>query len=265
MVRRHYSSFDELLQVMKESKLPVPTALQEIQEIKVPDATKWLKVFCAEIYRRMGIAPRWQPEYDQIANWLADNQHKGLVLWGDPGRGKTTFVRFILPAIFTWQGIASKWVGDESELETPDDFQSEIGTLKSKRAIFITHVGEDRTGKERSLSPFYKLIREAERRGILIVISTDCTISELEEKYGTVTIRRLKSITHGIKVSGENLTNKYPLPKEKPQQKQAEQTDTSTTAPANESAAPEGVEPTAVHEASNSSTGAVSPTQSDVA
>jgi DNA replication protein DnaC len=40
------------------------------------------------------------PEYDQVAEWLSDNQGKGLMCIGDCGRGKTVITRDILSVLF---------------------------------------------------------------------------------------------------------------------------------------------------------------------
>ena len=188
MVKR-YTSFDELFSSMRNRKLPVPTPVEGILSVQIPQAEQGLKKFATEVYRRMGFTLSWQPEYDEIIKWLMDNQRKGLVLWGDQGRGKTTFAKYILPALFIYLGIKTKWVGDEIELERPitdcNDVSTEVEVLKDGKVLFISHVGEGRTGREQTPSPFDKLVLEAERRNILLIISTDCTINELTEKYGS--------------------------------------------------------------------------------
>ena len=42
----------------------------------------------------------WLTEYDQIVNWLTDNQGKGLVLIGPPGVGKSEICMKVIPLIF---------------------------------------------------------------------------------------------------------------------------------------------------------------------
>ena len=233
MVKR-YTSFDELFSSMRNRKLPVPTPVEGILSVQIPQAEQGLKTFATEVYRRMGFTLSWQPEYDEIIKWLMDNQRKGLVLWGDQGRGKTTFAKYILPALFIYLGIKTKWVGDEIELERPitdyNDVSTEVEVLKDGKVLFISHVGEERTGREQTPSPFDKLVLEAERRNILLIISTDCTINELTEKYGALTIHRLQKLTHGIKFSGENLRNKFPLPPEELRPKKPEQNSVQPTA-----------------------------------
>lgn len=48
----------------------------------------------------IGPSAQWLPEYDEVADWLSDNQGKGLMCIGDCGRGKTVITRDILSVLF---------------------------------------------------------------------------------------------------------------------------------------------------------------------
>lgn len=48
----------------------------------------------------IGPTAQWLPEYDAVADWLSDNQGKGLMCIGDCGRGKTVITRDILSVLF---------------------------------------------------------------------------------------------------------------------------------------------------------------------
>lgn len=48
----------------------------------------------------IGPKAQWLPEYDAVADWLSDNQGKGLMCIGDCGRGKTVITRDILSVLF---------------------------------------------------------------------------------------------------------------------------------------------------------------------
>jgi len=67
---------------------------------------RWTLPNAAELLARglayvIGPKARWlAPEYDQVAEWLSDNQGKGLMCIGDCGRGKTVITRDILSVLF---------------------------------------------------------------------------------------------------------------------------------------------------------------------
>jgi DNA replication protein DnaC len=42
---------------------------------------------------------QWLPEYDHVAAWLENNDHRGIFMYGDCGRGKSLLARYVLPAI----------------------------------------------------------------------------------------------------------------------------------------------------------------------
>ena len=54
-----------------------------------------LKYYCGE-------GAVWQPEYEEVAEWLTDNKGRGLWLCGECGRGKTLRGAMILPVLFNF-------------------------------------------------------------------------------------------------------------------------------------------------------------------
>lgn len=60
----------------------------------------------------------WLPEYDKVAEWLTNNQRKGLMLYGSNGRGKSLLSLRVLPLVlqywflirFTKQIINDRWI-----------------------------------------------------------------------------------------------------------------------------------------------------------
>ena len=63
----------------------------------IPNAKEALIAGLEEVMRHK---VEWLAEYDQIVNWLADNQGKGLVLIGPPGVGKSEICMKVIPLIF---------------------------------------------------------------------------------------------------------------------------------------------------------------------
>ena len=75
--------FRQTIERMKDTGFsPVPNTV----EISIPDAKNilWsgIKYFTKE-------KARWLPEYEEIASWLTGNDGRGLLCFGNCGRGKT--------------------------------------------------------------------------------------------------------------------------------------------------------------------------------
>ena len=63
----------------------------------IPNAKEALMAGLEEVMRHK---VEWLAEYDQIINWLTDNQGKGLLLIGPPGVGKSEICMKVIPLIF---------------------------------------------------------------------------------------------------------------------------------------------------------------------
>ena len=65
--------------------------------VRIPEAKESLRNGLTSILHH---ELEWLPEYDEIANWLTDNNRKGLVLIGPPGVGKTEICTKVIPLLF---------------------------------------------------------------------------------------------------------------------------------------------------------------------
>ena len=79
--------------------------------------------------------------------------------------------------------------------------------VKKKHIIYIDDVGTENLSVkygEKRLA-FAELADEAEKKGKLLILTTNLTIDELREKYGERTIDRLRAITKTVLFSGISL------------------------------------------------------------
>ena len=80
-------------------------------------------------------------------------------------------------------------------------------TVKQKHIIYIDDIGTEnlsvKYGEKRLVFP--ELVDEAEKKGKLLIITTNLSLSELSEKYGERTIDRLRAITTSVLFKGESL------------------------------------------------------------
>lgn len=145
----------------------------------------------------------WLPEYDKVADWLTDNKGRGLLMYGNCGRGKTLIGERLLPLIFNRWLRPKKIISCYTSIEMnkrPDD-------VLEKHIIYIDDIGiEDVAmsyGNKRLI--FSELVDEAERKGKLLIISTNLSLPEISKKYGVRTVDRLKALTVQIPFVGESM------------------------------------------------------------
>lgn len=84
---------------------------------------------------------------------------------------------------------------------------ADIDAVKQKHIIYIDDIGTEslsvKYGEKRMTFP--ELVDEAEKKGKLLIITTNLSLSEIKEKYGERTLDRLRAITTPIVFKGESL------------------------------------------------------------
>jgi DNA replication protein DnaC len=164
----------------------------------IPNATecmqRGLAYFTTERYK-------WLPEYDKIVEWMDDNKGKGLFCIGSVGRGKTLFACKIFPVImdFYFHKIIRSW--------NARDINQSIDEIKSLWAVTIDDVGTETMANiyGEKKNAFSEIVDNAERKGKMIVVTTNLLNEELIAKYGERTMDRLRSITTAVVFKGDSL------------------------------------------------------------
>lgn len=145
----------------------------------------------------------WQPEYDGIVDWLTDNKGRGLWLCGECGRGKTLIGAKILPVIFNFYHYPRKIIS----LYDAKDLNSRFEEIVSRHIIYIDDVGKESMSVNfgNRNSRFPDLVDEAEKKGKLLMFSTNLSQDEMLAKYGERTTDRLQAITKKVVFRGKSL------------------------------------------------------------
>ena len=185
-----------LLERLKDTGFEMPNRVF----IKVADARKRLANGLRYMLAQQGEKPQWLPEYELIADWLSDNKGKGLLLAGSCGRGKTLVATRILPLFFAERHLFYN-LFNSYELNSR---QNEVFRCK---ILCIDDIGVEnesvKYGERRNV--FTELIDSVEKKGKLLVVTTNLTQDEIVEKYGTRTLDRLFSCCKIVTFSGRSL------------------------------------------------------------
>ena len=123
-------------------------------------------------------AHQWLPEYEEIVSWLTNNHGRGLLCIGHLGRGKTIICTKIIPPIII----------DSCNLITniydATDLNNLIDKILKNRIVCIDL---------------------AEKKGTLLILTTNLTVDELRVKYGERVVDRLRAITNVVYFKGSSL------------------------------------------------------------
>lgn len=170
----------------------------------------------------IGPHAQWLPEYDAIAEWLADNQGKGLMCIGDCGRGKTVITRDILPVLFqnyinisfddgsVGHPVYNYFLAKEMKTRWPEIERSKI--------VCIDDIGTEAIAKVfgETHNLFAELVDLCNDRDKLLICSTNLTQEQLfggtddqginyPQRYDQRTFSRLVGNTVRVYFEGEDL------------------------------------------------------------
>lgn len=171
--------------------------------LKVPDAERRMR----EELGKRGL--RWLDMYQSVADWLADNRGRGLLVLGTTGTGKSTICLDILPAILQRRDIT---------VCTAHDMPRRIDELLAAPCVVIDGLGkEDPLYFNRPHNSFYKLCDTAEHDGKLLIITTQLSTTpsrsplfpeSIDHRYGPDVTDRLRSLVLAVPFVGESLRPK---------------------------------------------------------
>ena len=124
--------------------------------------------------------------YDEIIDWMVDTKRKGLILMGECGLGKSTILKYVIPAIFHAKlnkvliCIPAKELGPIERNEKPFILIDDLGTesIKIDFGTRVDYVAD--------------AISYAEDSSKTLLTSTNLTPKALKIKYDERTLDRLR-------------------------------------------------------------------------
>ena len=187
-------NFQKTLDGLKEIGFnPIPSLVQ----VAIPEAketlARGLQFYISDV--------AWLPEYSEVAEWLTDNKGRGLLCYGNCGRGKTVICKKIIPLLL------NHYHGKIVSCYDAQDINKDIDGIKSKHIICIDDIGVEKEsvkyGEKRMAFP--EIVDECEKRGHLLIATTNLSLNEIADKYGERTMDRLVAITKRVEFKGKSL------------------------------------------------------------
>lgn len=163
--------------------------------VAVPGAREALETAA----RLMEPAFRWRDCYGQLAEWLEDNKGKGLLLMGTCGTGKTLLMQAACSLILAYGRRVVTMVSSARLNGRSEELMGKAGGM-----LYVDDVGRECEARDygNRQMVFADLADEAERRGGLLMASTNLGFEQLSSRYGERTADRLRAITRPIVFTG---------------------------------------------------------------
>lgn len=178
---------------------------QEIDrvQISIPNAEKRLRGGLQYVVNmKSGCNAEWnERNYRPIVDWMTDNKGKGLLMFGGCGLGKSVIGMYILPLLI--KDVHKKVVN----IFSAQELNQKIDEILKLHIIYIDDIGtEDNLnsyGNKRM--PFAELCDAAEKKGNLLILTTNLSIDELTQRYGDRVVDRLIATTKAVPFTGDSL------------------------------------------------------------
>lgn len=189
---------NELQKIIRQQTNRHFVARDERVHIKTPNARQ---ILMRGLVHFCGGQTQWLPEYDAVSSWLENNGGRGILCYGNCGRGKSLITQRIMPVIFQrWHGLI---VNNVVATELANRYQE----ISQYKILSIDDVGTEdianRYGEKHDY--FREIVDLAERKQKLLLISTNFGLKEIAERYGERTIDRLRAITTTVQFKGGSL------------------------------------------------------------
>ena len=192
-------NYEDVFQQMKAEGSPVPS---QRFRIAVPNARQELEQAMTAILSSMGERLEWLPEYDKVADWLADNNGKGLFLFGNCGRGKSLLARYAIPAIIRAFSRRIVSVVDCGSQQVNTD------EILRRKLIVLDDVGVevDRIDYGTRRNVVVETINKPQDdQATMLIMSSNLSGDAIRDRYGDRIYDRVKYLCHRVAFHGQSL------------------------------------------------------------
>lgn len=175
-------------------------------------------LFC-EVFRRVDesiVRYRHLPEYAEIIDWMTTTEGRGLLLYGDCGRGKSVILTGVVPVLLAMKermavavhadellkpyDLALRTAGYDGRMTNLDYLTRTAYPIIDELGVepLVNDYGEKYEG-------FNRIINAAERYLRPLFLSTNLTREQLLRRYGERTFDRLTRLCRTVEFRGESL------------------------------------------------------------
>ena len=156
------------------------------------------------------------PEYDQIIDWMADTNGKGLCLMGDCGRGKSTILEYVMPVLFAKLGkgirsVSAREIGLPCDVSWTGNTKIDRDTINLDYLLCTRFPMIDEIGKEEKINIYGNkidgvalVIEIAEKHIKPLFLTTNLTGKELSTRYGLYILDRIRRLCKIVKFKGKS-------------------------------------------------------------
>lgn len=175
-------------------------------------------LFC-EVFRQVDKSIsryRHLPEYAEIIDWMTASNGRGLLFYGDCGRGKSVVLTGVVPVLLAMKGYNTQPIHAD-DFAKPYDFAASTAGYDPKMSNleYLTKTAFpiiDELGVEPLVNDygekyegFNRIINAAERYLRPLFLSTNLTKEQLLLRYGERTFDRLTRLCRVVQFRGESL------------------------------------------------------------
>lgn len=149
----------------------------------------------------------WLPEYDEVVDWLVDNEGKGLFMYGNCGRGKSIMITAIktmfVAAGLQLPGFHASMIPNKSQIY--DNWNFEL--FRKWKCSYIDELGTERMVNDygEKFEPFNEIINTAEQNINILVISSNLTADQFLLRYGNRSMDRVRRLCKAVEFKGDSL------------------------------------------------------------
>lgn len=192
------TDYKQTISLLRQEKVSTPA--QKIR-VSLQDPKGEFTAAAKAVFDELGEQFVWLPEYDNIVAWLADNEGKGLLLYGAVGRGKSIVARYVLPMIF--RAKFNRIMTVVSCANLPDDIQSRA----KSNFIVLDDIGceSDSVDYGNRYNVVEKVVANIADRGGLLICTSNLDYESLRSRYGLRIVDRLRQLCCRVVFNGDSL------------------------------------------------------------